>query len=157
MLSLLNKLNCFLVENQNPKYDIIALTEVKQRNRCSEIDLVEVNLPGYNMVLSNITGPDGRGIIVYINESINYTEVIFNTDLNESVWITVKCHCKELLFGCIYRSQSSTVSNNNNGYFLVLFLQRAHSPLFFLKLCEHRIRKKQQIKSTALDAKSYLK
>ena len=57
---------CFLVEHQNPKYDIIALKEVKPINRCSEIDLVEANIPGYNMVLSNIAEPDGRGIIVYI-------------------------------------------------------------------------------------------
>ena len=107
------------------------------------------------MVLSNITGPDWRGIIVYIKESMNHAEVIFNTDFKESVWITVKCHCKELLFGCIYRSKSTTVSNNNNGNFLVLFLQRAHNP-FFKKRCEHRIMKNQQIKSTAHDAKSYL-
>ena len=80
---------------------------------CSEIDLVEVNLPGYNMVLSNITGPDWRSIIVYIKESINYTEVIFNADFTESVCITVKCHGKELLFECIYRSPSSTVGNNS--------------------------------------------
>ena len=60
------------------------------------------------MVLSNITGPDGRGIIVYIKESMNYIEIIFSTDLKEWVWITVKCHGKELLVGCIHRSPSST-------------------------------------------------
>ena len=84
---------------------------MKPKNRCSEIDLVEVNLPGYNMVLSNITGPYRRDIIVYIKESIKYTEVILNTNFKESVWITVKFHGKERFFGCIYRS--STVSNNS--------------------------------------------
>ena len=61
---------CFIVEHQNHKYDIITLAKVKLINRCSEIVLVEVNLPGYNMALSNIAGPDCRGIIVYIKESI---------------------------------------------------------------------------------------
>ena len=65
------------------------------------------------MVLSYITGPDGGGIIVYIKESIHYAEVIINADLKESVCISVKCHDKELLFGCIYRSPSSTVINNS--------------------------------------------
>ena len=57
-----------------------------------------MNLPEYNMVLSNIAGPDGRGIIVYIKESMHYTEVMFNADFKESVWITVKCHDNELYF-----------------------------------------------------------
>ena len=102
----------FLVEHQNDKYDIIALTEVEPKYKCFEIDVAKMNLPGYNMVLSNISGPDDKHIIVYIKESINYAEVIFNTDLKESVWIKVKCHGKEFLFGCIYRSPSSTVSNH---------------------------------------------
>ena len=93
-------------------YDIIALAEVKPKNKCFEIDLAEVNLPGYKMVLSIISGLDSRGIIVYIKESINYTDVIFNIDFKESVWNTVKC--KELLFGCIYWSPISTVCNNRD-------------------------------------------
>ena len=82
-------------------------------NRFFEIDLAEVNLPGCNMVLSIISEPDGRGIIVYIKESIDYTEVMFNTDFRESVWTMFKCNGKEFLFGCSYRSPSSTVSNNS--------------------------------------------
>ena len=49
------------------------------------------------------------------------------------------------------------LNNNNNGYFYVLFLHRAHSPYIKKKQCEHRIRKNQQIKSTARDARSHLK
>ena len=46
-------------------------------------------------------------------------------------------------------------NNNNNGYFYVLFLQRAHSPFIYKKpktRCKHRLRKNQQIKSTVNDA-----
>ena len=119
--SLLNKLNelCFLVEHQNPKYDIIALLtylpyllpSLKRKKKCFEINLAIVNLLGYIMVISNITGIDGRFIIDCIKEGTNYTEVIFNTDFRESVWIIVKSHGKELLFGFIYTSPSSNVGN----------------------------------------------
>ena len=49
------------------------------------------------------------------------------------------------------------LNNNNNGYFYVLFLHRAHSPYIKQQRCEHRIRKDQQIKSIANDARSHLK
>ena len=62
-----------------------------------------MNLPEYNMVLSNMAGPDGIGIIVSIKESINYTEVIFNTDFKELVLITEKIPRHDALFECIYR------------------------------------------------------
>ena len=44
----------------------------------------------------------------------------------------------------------------NIGYFMCNF-SREHIVLSYKKWCEHRIRKKQQIKSTAHDGKSYLK
>ena len=59
--------------------------------------------------------------------------------------------------------------NNNNGYFKVLSLRRAHSPFIkkYLKnthtqkkkqqRCEHIIRKNKQIKSTAHDANKKMK
>ena len=50
------------------------------------------------MVLSNITGPNGRCVVVYIKESINYAEVIVNIDFRELVWIAVKCHSKEFIW-----------------------------------------------------------
>ena len=56
-------------------------------------------LPGHSMVLSNTTGPDGRGIIAYIKESPNCAEIIFNTDCKVFIRITVKCHGKQLIFG----------------------------------------------------------
>ena len=55
--------------------------------------------------------------------------------------------------------------NNNNGYFLVLFLRIAHSPFIkniYIKnkkqlRCETRIRKNKQIKSTVHDANKKMK
>ena len=39
---------------------------------------------------------------------------------------------------CIdYLFPSAACNINNNGYFQVLFLQRAHSPFILLKRCEH--------------------
>ena len=47
---------------------------------------------------------------------------------------------------------------NDDGYFKVLLLQRALMPsINKKKRCEHRIRINQQIKSTAHDAKQYMK
>ena len=43
-------------------------------------------------------------------------------------------------------------NNNNNG-----FSSREHISLSYKKWLEHRIRKKQQLKNTAHDGKSYLK
>ena len=48
-----------------------------------------------------------------------------------------------MLYICVDLTNYLTVklySNNNNGYFYVQFLQRAHS-LFIEKLCEHEVKK----------------
>ena len=57
------------------------------------------------------------------------------------------CPASELLCP----SANLITDNNNNGYLLVLSLQRAHSPVIKKKRCEHKIRKNQQIKSTMHD------
>ena len=48
--SLLNQLDdlYFLAVHRDTNYDIIALTEKKTKNKCLEIDFVEVNFSGYN-------------------------------------------------------------------------------------------------------------
>ena len=52
----------FLVNNTQPKPDIIALTEVKPKNSRYDLSLAELALSGYNMIWNNLTGNTGRGI-----------------------------------------------------------------------------------------------
>ena len=55
------------------------------------------------------------------------------------------------------RERPSNNNNNNNGYAYVLFLLRAHSPVYGKKRCEPKTRKNKQIKSTVHDAEQYMK
>ena len=57
---------------------------------------------------------------------------------------------------CDGGGDSDNNNNYNNGYFYVLF-SCEHITLSYEKRCEHRIRKNQQIKTTAHGGKSYLK
>ena len=61
----------------------------------------------------------------------------------------------DLLFYCVFLCL-------NIGVIIIMvvfkcYFSREHIALSYKKLCEHRIRKNQQIESTAHDGKSYLK
>lgn len=100
------------------KPDIIALTEVKPKICTVPLQESEITLDGYHPPVHNL-GQDGRRICVYVSTQLGVE--VFNIDnadgkeFEESVWVKVKVGSnKAILFGCVYRSPSSTSDNNRD-------------------------------------------
>ncbi|CAG2239332.1 unnamed protein product [Mytilus edulis] len=113
--SFMNKLDefktRFLCDAKTP--DIIAITEVVPKNMRYILTKAELNLNGYELFPSNFPGKAKRGIIVYIKNSINATEVDIDSEFEESVWIKIPLLGHDnLLYGCIYKSPSSDESKH---------------------------------------------
>ena len=106
--SLLNKRDELTALVNVHQFDIIGITEVLPKNRNSSIDDVEWCIPGYNKFSENFDDYTGRGIIVYIKESI--TAVILQTNYThvEVVQVAIPLEGRHsLLIQCIYRSPNS--------------------------------------------------
>ena len=73
----------------------------------------EFSLEGYKIFSQNIENQEGRGIIIYIENSLPAEEVNLNTSLKECIFVELKLiNKRNLLFGCIYRSDSGSDENN---------------------------------------------
>lgn len=96
------------VEKENPT--IIALTETIPKAR-TDLLLAEYYIPGYDVFTND---NQKRGVAIYVKNQVNAQE---STALNEhvfeeSVWCTFSSKTGErVLFGCIYKSPSSTEEN----------------------------------------------
>ena len=95
------------------KPHIIAVTEVKPKNY-KDITLMDFKLDGYDMHPINVANRTGRGILIYIHESIKVNDIEVLVEYEESCWLEIKLSGSDkLLIGCIYRSDSGTQVNNN--------------------------------------------
>ena len=100
------------------KHHLIALCEVKPKNGQIRL-LQEYCLNGYEIVNhTNLDKNKGRGIVILAHESISHltSEISLKTDFEELSIIEVRLSGKSnLMFGCFYRSPTSTfVSDKNN-------------------------------------------
>ena len=77
------------VEGTVDEIHVIAINEVNSKfnNHC--IELCELQLNGYDMFSTNLSTSDGRGIIVYAKHELEATPVIFKSQFQESVWISL--------------------------------------------------------------------
>jgi len=77
--------------------------------------LSEYNVKDYDVHCSNTDSTQGRGIILYTAPQLKascYNPHPSDSDVLESLWITVSLRDKDrLLIGCMYRSPSSSVAN----------------------------------------------
>ena len=100
------------VEAHQP--DIIAATEVLpkyQRRKDETIQNAELEINDYDCFK---TGPKGRGVCIYVRKHLRAVQVdeLVDDDFKESMWCEVQLKDRDvLLFGCIYRSSSSTAEN----------------------------------------------
>ena len=75
----------------------------------------EFSLEGYEIFSQNIENQEGRGIIIYIENSLPAEEVNLNTSLKECLFVELKLiNKRNLLFGCIYISDSGSDENNED-------------------------------------------
>ena len=74
----------------------------------------EYNIDNYALYQYNVDNKKGRGIIIYVHESLSAKIISCNTDFEESLWVEIPLiGCDKLLVGCIYRSESGTKENND--------------------------------------------
>ena len=63
----------------------------------------------------NMNENKGRGMILFIHNSLPFQAHHFEVDFNEALFCTLKLKGKEtLLVGSFYRSPNSTTENNDN-------------------------------------------
>ena len=95
------------------KRNIIVINEVKPKNTKCLVTTPEFSLEGYKIFSQNIENHEGRGIIIYIENSLPAEKVNLNTSFKECLFVELKLTNKrKLLFGCIYRSDTGSDDNN---------------------------------------------
>ena len=93
--------------------DVIAITEVYPKVQV-DVDKAELVIDGFDCF---VTGPEGRGACIYAKKSLNakLVEHLTNSDFKESIWCEIRLLGEDkLLFGCIYRSPSSTDTSSKD-------------------------------------------
>ena len=93
---------------------IIAVTEVKPRNCRYGITKSEISLDGYNLHTKNVENKTGRGIALYVHNSLHAAPMDKQNNIEEEEWIKIRLQQDDtLIIGCIYRSPNSTSENND--------------------------------------------
>ena len=76
------------------------------------MDYVDYSVRGYKCRTENLRKDTGRGIIIWINQDLEFTDFKLQSDFEESLWINITLNQREnLLLGCIYRSPNSSPEN----------------------------------------------
>ena len=88
------------------------INEVKPKNPKCLLTTPEFSLEGYTIFSQNIENQEGRGIIIYIENSLPAEKVNLNTSFKECLFVELKLTNKrKLLFGCICRSDAGSDDN----------------------------------------------
>ena len=108
-----NKMNELRTIAQNTQPKIICVCEVKPKHATFTLNESEIEINNYNMFNNSLENNDERGIVVYVHKSIEANEITI-TPNRESVWLHIKLNNKDvLLVGCLYRSPSNTMVQDN--------------------------------------------
>jgi len=95
--SLVNKMEALklLVDSLDVKPNIIAITEVKSKHTKYHPKLTEFNISGDNVIHNDLDSEyTSRGIVVYINNKIDYSIIESKIKFKESLVIKIKT-CQE--------------------------------------------------------------
>ena len=96
---------------------IIAIAEIKPKNCRYTLTEAELQLDGYTLHSCNLETDQRRGVVVYIDNSLQATQVGTDTAGDEQLWLSIRLWNHDLLlFGCIYRSPGSTEENYTQLY-----------------------------------------
>jgi len=100
-----------VINNASCKPKIIALTEIKQKNKW-ETNLSELVIPGYNIISNNLN-TNTRGIVVYVKQDLICKQLNYDNSFSEFILLEIACkNNTKLTFGVFYRSPSSTTDND---------------------------------------------
>ena len=77
-----------IVKSRNPS--IICITEVKPKNYRYVLSEAEITLDGYQLYGTNITNHVGRGVVIYVTDTLHANPVEFKTNFQESTWISTR-------------------------------------------------------------------
>ena len=94
------------------KYDIVVITEVRQKNRIrSTISETEFHINGYGMFNTELSSDKGRGIITYVKTEIKAAALnLSNFQHIEATGIKIRLRNSDWLFLiAVYRSPNSKV------------------------------------------------
>ena len=108
------------VQSNSP--DVIALTEILPKNSLFDVTPEIYALEGYSLFSSNLN--QGRGVLLYIKESLTTSSVQMPFDFQECIWCNLALNMRDklmsqflrvflpiLMIGCIYRSPHCTADN----------------------------------------------
>ena len=106
------------------KPQIIAICEIKPKKQVQR-SKIDYQIPCYTMHPTDIDPDNGRGIVIFVHESVAtlVKTVEIDTDFEEFRLLEFKlCKNETLLFGCFYRSPtpSATSDFNNNSLNLLI-------------------------------------
>ena len=107
--------------------DVIAITEFKPKKTAHQLLISEFNLDGYNVFHSGLDNNNDRGVLFYIAQGIQASPVDIPSAFNEFLFLILKnkgSANRSILLGNIYRSPSSSETNNNELCSLLDFIQQ---------------------------------
>ena len=108
--SILNKLNEIKMQLEENDFDILIFTETLPKNRSGmSLDKQEFQITGYNLFMYEIERYQGRGVAIYVKETIN-ASFSPNSYHGKTECIEVLIRLKGndwLLVQCVYRSPST--------------------------------------------------
>ena len=84
--SMINKIDEFRTIVKNSKPHIIGITELKPKNSCFDIEIPEINLPGYELFTSSLQNGPERGCAIYIDRSLNPSVSHHQYQYKDAIW-----------------------------------------------------------------------
>lgn len=108
-----DKLNELIERNKDKNQEIISLVEVKPKNYDNERSLSEYKITGYEIIENNIRKDDeGRGMLMYIKNTVSYTEMKLPVAFREYQCIQVIGGDSKIVVLSVYRSPNSNSEND---------------------------------------------
>ena len=110
--SIIKKRDELLAYVISEKPDIVSITE-SWLNISENHTVSEVSIPGYNLFLNCRENKKGGGVMLYIKDTINATEISKeNRSAYESVYVKIKINKKYLIIAAIYRPPKTSLEND---------------------------------------------
>ena len=98
------------IETHDP--DALAIVEMQAKNSRNKIEESELQIEGYTLFHNLDSEKSGRGVGVYVKDSLNPNMSTIKPNFKESIWVEIKEGSqRKLLLGCLYRSPNSSEEN----------------------------------------------
>ena len=100
--------------------DFILLVETIPKVQKTPIGLPSLSIPNYSLFtnfnpdMSDLRCCGKRGICVYVANYLCPSEIYFNSNTNEYLWIKLKLSTEYLITGTVYHSPSVNISNSTS-------------------------------------------